>query len=73
MLACADLRSRSAEGRPSPRRAKGLEFRLRGRLLLRHLKSLGYEATFHDLPDSTHNALSEEAVQVAVDAILQST
>lgn len=43
------------------------------RLLFRQLKSLGFEATFHDLPDSTHNSLSDEAVQVVVDAILRRT
>jgi acetyl esterase/lipase len=41
------------------------------RLLLRRLKGLGYEATFHNLPDSSHNFLSEAGVQVVVDAILQ--
>jgi len=41
------------------------------RLLLRELKRFGYETTFHDLPDSSHSSLSEEGVQVVVDAILQ--
>jgi acetyl esterase/lipase len=43
------------------------------RLLVRELKSLGYEATFHDLPDSSHSSLSDEAVQVVVDAITSAT
>lgn len=49
----------------------GLNERDVQRLLSRRLKSLGYEAAFHDLPDSSHSSLSEEAVQVVVDAILQ--
>jgi predicted esterase len=43
------------------------------RLLYERLKSLGYEVEFLDLPDSSHNHLSDAAVQVAVDAILQGT
>jgi pimeloyl-ACP methyl ester carboxylesterase len=49
-----------------------LSFRDVQRLLLRQLKAFGYEATFHDLPDSSHSSLSDEAVQVVVDAILRS-
>jgi acetyl esterase/lipase len=43
------------------------------RLLFKQLKGMGYEATFRDLPDSTHSSLSDEAVQMVVDAILWST
>jgi hypothetical protein len=43
------------------------------RLLFRQLKGFGYEATFHDLPDSSHSSLSDEAVQVVVDAITSAT
>ncbi len=43
------------------------------RLLYDQLQSLGYQATFHDLPDSSHSFLSEAGVQVVVDAILRRT
>jgi hypothetical protein len=41
------------------------------RFLYERLKSLGYPATFEALPDSTHEILSDAAVQMLGDAIPQ--
>lgn len=43
------------------------------RLLYERMQSLGYDVAFLDLPDSSHNFLSEAGVQVVIDAILQRT
>lgn len=43
------------------------------RLLYDRFQSLGYEVSFHPLPDSGHEHLSDAALKVMADAILQDT
>lgn len=50
-----------------------VEMRETQRLLYGRLQNLGYEVSFHHLPHSTHDSLSEAGMQVVVEAILRQT